>query len=201
MPIQSSPITPMPASLQWMRPVIILRAIALALMLGLSVGGNAATKAPGEYEVKAAFLYNFIAFTEWPEATFENTTSPIVIGVLGKDPFGSALDKIMNGERVKDRSLIVWHITRLEDANRCQILFISASESGQTNDIIRQLRTQPVLTVSDIPGFAEAGGMVGFTTADTVKLVINQEALRTAHLSLSAKILRLARLVERTPSP
>lgn len=175
----------------------------MAVVLGTVVFGwlpARAEKEPGEYEVKAAFLYNFIAFAEWPESAFANAESPIVIGILGRDPFGSALDTIMNGERVQERSLRVLHLVRPEDMNRCHIIFISTSESARLGEIMRQLGTKPVLTVSDIPGFAEAGGMVGFTTADTVKLTINQDALRTARLALSAKLLRLARVVERPPS-
>ena len=191
----------MNTSAQWMRLATVLRAIALALTLGLPASTAVAAKLPGEYEVKASFLYNFIAFTEWPETAFETTASPIVIGVLGKDSFGSALDAMMNGERIKERPLVVWHLTRTEDMNRCHILFVSASEAKQLGDIIRQLKTQPVLTVSDIPGFAEAGGAVGFTPTGTVKLTINQEAIRTAHLGLSAKLLRLAKLVDRPPPP
>ena len=178
----------------------VLRATVFALTLALPVMAMATAKTPGEYEVKAAFLYNFISFTEWPETAFETPSSPIVIGVLGKDPFGSALDTMINGEKVKERSLIVWHITRLEDIHRCHILFVSGSESKQMGDILRRLKTQPVLTVSDIAGFAEAGGVVGFTTTGTVKLTINQTALRTAHLGLSAKLFRLAKVVE-SPFP
>lgn len=168
------------------------------LLLGFPPSVTAAPKIPGEYDVKAAFLYNFITFTDWPSSAFENPSSPIVIGVLGKDPFGPTLDAMMNGERVKDRPLIVWRVTRPEDLRRCHILFVSGSESKQAGEIIRQLRTEPVLTISDIPGFAEAGGAVGFTTADSVKIAINPAAVQTAHLSISAKLLRLARLVEQT---
>ena len=172
------------------------RAAALALIVGLAVTLVAKEKTPGEYAVKAAFLCNFITFTEWPSAAFENPGSPIVIGVLGRDPFGSALDATMTGGRLKDRPLIVWHITRLEDMNRCHVLFISDSESNQIGEILRRLKNQPVLTVSDMAGFAEAGGAVAFTTAGSVRLTINPVAAQSAGLTLSAKLLRLARTVE-----
>ncbi len=191
----------MKTSAQWMRLVTVGRAVALAIVFGLPASMRAEAKAPGEYEVKAAFLYNFIAFTEWPDAVFETPTSPIVIGIVGKDPFGPALDAMMKGERVKDRPLIVWRITRLEDLNRCHILFISDSESKQMREILGRLKTQPVLTVSDMAGFAEAGGAVGFSTTDSIKLTINPAAIEAAHLSLSAKLVRLARLVEPKEMP
>ena len=177
----------------------VWRAAALALLLGWSARA-AADKTPGEYEVKAAFLYNFIAFTDWPATAFESPSSPIIIGLVGKDPFGAALDVMMKGERVKDRPLIVWRITRPEDLNRCHILFISDSEAKQMGEIIRRLRNEPVLTISDLPGFAEAGGAVGFTTAGSVKFTINPAAVRTARLVISAKLLRLASLVQPTAS-
>ncbi len=186
----------MNTSSRGMKFATIWRAIALTLILGLPPMIKAEGKAPGEYDVKAAFLYNFSAFTEWPATAFETPTSPIVVGVVGKDPFGSALDAMMKGERVKDRPLIVWRVTRPEDMSRCHILFISDSETKQLGEILSRLKSQPVLTVSDIPGFAELGGAVGFTTAGSVQLSINPAAVQSAHLAMSAKLLRLARLVE-----
>lgn len=177
------------------------RALALGLVCWwLSMATAFAAKLSSEYEIKAAFLYNFISFTEWPDTAFTEPTSPIVIGVVGKDPFGSALDSMMNGERVKDRPLVVWRITRMEDLNRCHILFISNSETPKVGEILERLKTAPVLTVSDIAGFAEAGGAVGFTTQGNVRLTINPGAIQAARLTVSAKLLRLAKLVERTAS-
>lgn len=191
---------PMNPSAKGMKLRTVWRVVALAVLLGLLPEATAADKTPGEYEVKAAFLYNFIAFTDWPATAFENPSSPIVIGVVGKDPFGSALDAMMKGERVKDRPLIVWRVTKPEDMKRCHILFIGDSESQQVGNIIGRLKTEPILTVSDIAGFAEAGGAVGFTTEGSVKLTINPAALQAARLALSAKLLRLARLVNQPSS-
>lgn len=174
--------------------------VALALVLG--VLPQVGAKVPGEYDVKAAFLYNFIAFTEWPAEAFDSPASPVVIGVLGKDPFGSSLEAMMSGERVKDRPLVVWRAARIEDLKRCHILFISSSEAKQLGEILSRLKTRPILTVSDIAGFAEAGGAVGFSTTGSVKLTVNPAALQTARLTLSAKLLRLARvLAQNSPLP
>src|SRR5215216_37797 len=82
-----------------------------------------------EYEVKAGFLYNFITFTEWPAKSFSTTKSPYVIGVLGDDPFGPALDRLLKGARIKSRPLVVRRFTRLEDMHRVHILFLSSSET------------------------------------------------------------------------
>ncbi len=183
-----------------MKLATVGRALALGFLLALPVWAAVAVKTPGEYELKAAFLYNFISFTEWPDTAFENVSSPIIIGVFGKDPFGSTLEAVMTGERLKNRPLIVWRINRIEDITRCHILFISSSESNHMDDILRRLNTQPVLTVSDMPGFAEAGGAVAFSTAERIRLTINPAAVQSAHLTLSAKLLRLARLVNQTVS-
>lgn len=191
---------PMNPSAEGMKLRTVWRVVALAILLGLLPRAAAADKKPGEYEVKAAFLYNFIAFTDWPATAFENPTSPIVIGLVGTDPFGFALDAMMKGERVKDRPLIVWRITRPDDMKRCHILFIGASESRQVREILGRLKSEPVLTVSDIAGFAEAGGAVGFTTESSVKLTINPAAIQAAQLAISAKLLRLARVVNHPTS-
>lgn len=170
----------------------------------LLAGLLATTPLPGqtalrEYDVKAAFLYNFVTFTEWPAGAFSQTDSPFVIGILGEDPFGSILDQIVHGEQVRKRALVVRRFKRVEDARSCQLLFISASEGSRTGAILRRLQGCPVLTVGDIPGFAERGGAIGFVTGASVRLDINPLAVRNSGLVISSKILRLARLVE-TPS-
>src|SRR6187551_312193 len=113
--------------------------VALLGLLLLALGTPAALPAQvsREYDVKAAFLYNFITFTEWPEEAFSTPASPYVIGVLGDDPFGRALDEIVNGERIKGRPLVVRRVDQVGDARRCHILFISNSESRRVNDVIR----------------------------------------------------------------
>ena len=182
-------------SAKGMKFATVWRIAALTVLLGLPSSGWGDTTPLRDYDVKAAFLYNFSAFTEWPATAFAASTSPIVIGIVGKDPFGFALDRMMQGERVKDRPLMVWRIARIEDVARCHILFICGSESKHLGDILDRLKLAPVLTVSDIPGFAESGGAVGFITTSSVQLKINPAAVHTAHLTLSAKLLRLAQLV------
>jgi hypothetical protein len=118
-----------------------------------------------------------------------------VIGVLGNDPFGPVLDQIVNGEKIKSRPLVVRRFRNIADIHHCHILFISASEEYRLPEILRWLRGQPVLTVADIPGFAEAGGDIGFLSGTRVKLVMNPVAIQSANLSVSSKLLRLAQLV------
>ncbi|MDB6167398.1 MAG: YfiR family protein [Verrucomicrobia bacterium] len=177
-----------------------------ALLLGLLVriaalpaSGQATSR---EYDLKAAFLYNFATFGEWPAAAFAHEGSPFVIGVLGADPFGAALRDIVAGERAKGRPIVIRHFDRAVEARGCHILFISASETPRHREILALFRDQPVLTVGDVPGFAEEGGRVGFVTASRVGIQVNPVALRAGNLAISPKLLRLADLVAvDIPSP
>ncbi len=171
------------------------KAGALALVLSVFCAASASGQSSREYDVKAAFLYNFIAFTHWPADAFDRPDSPYVIGVLGKDPFGSVLDQIVNGEKIKSRPLVVRRFKNIADIHHCHILFICASEEYRLPEILRWLRGQPVLTVADMPGFAEGGGDVGFISGTRVKLLMNPTAIQSANLSVSSKLLRLAQLV------
>ncbi len=165
------------------------------LLLGLLFPAALPAQVSREYDVKAAFLYNFITFTDWPAEAFSSPESPYVIGVVGDDPFGRALDEIVNGERIKGRPLVVRRVGQVGEARRCHVLFVSASEARRVGDILRRLHGEPVLTVSDVPGFAQAGGAINFTTGDRVGLIINPSVLRSAKLVVSSKLLRLAQLI------
>lgn len=148
-----------------------------------------------EYEVKAVFLYNFARFVEWPAATAKDS-EPFVIGVLGDDPFGELLDEAVRGERVGARRLQVKRIARIEEAAQCDQVFIAKSEQHRLGEILKNLGTRPILTVSDIPQFAEQGGMVGLVSSGgRTKLRINLEAAKAADLSISSKLLRPAEIV------
>ncbi len=170
------------------------------LCLGLAGGGAVAAESPGgaaEYQVKAAFLYNFTKFTDWPASAFASTNAPIVIGVVGEDPFGQLLDETVKGELVRNRPLVVRRLRAGEDLSACHVLFISRSEKERLPEILNQLQAKPVLTLGDVGGFAEQGGMVNLLLVQkTVKLEINQAVVETAGLRISAKLLNLARSVK-----
>lgn len=176
-------------------------AAGLALVAGFLGSGEASAQGSREYDIKAAFIYNFITFTEWPASAFHSTESPYVIGVVGEDPFGSALDMIVNGERIKGRPLVVRRFRRVDDAHNCHILFVSSSESRRLPDLLRRLRGLPVLTVSDMPGFTVAGGGIGFVSTAKIGLNINPSAIRAGQLVISSKLLRLAHLTDVEVAP
>ncbi len=145
--------------------------------------------------MKAVFLFNFTRFVDWPEIP-ARAGSPLVIGVLGQDPFGTALDAVVKGEGVAGRRLVVKRIERVEDAVECDEIFVAASEEPRLGRILEVLDGKPVLTVSDIPGFAARGGMIGLVPSDgRVKIQINPGEAKAAGLRISSKLLRPAEIV------
>jgi hypothetical protein len=149
-----------------------------------------------EYQVKAAFLFSFTKFVEWPKDVFPNADAPLQICVLGQDPFGrefeqSIVEKIVNGRRVE-----LAHPDGVTQARGCQVLFIAASEKKRMHDILRALEGASVLTVGDTPSFIETGGIINFVLdQERVRFEINLRAAELAHLKLSARLLTVAKLV------
>jgi hypothetical protein len=171
----------------------------IAFAIGSSRGAEpaaAAGSAAGEYQVKAVFLYNFAQFVEWPARAFAARNSPLVIGVLGEDPFGSYLDELVKGETVAGRPIVVRRYREPAEIGECHILFVSDSESGRMPQIVAALQARSILTVSDAENFTRAGGMVRFVTeSGKLRMRINHEAARESGLIISSKILRPATIV------
>ena len=175
-----------------------VRGLVSILCLCLTHGsGLAAQSAPTpEYRLKAVFLFNFAQFVEWPASAFPEADTPLVIGVLGDDPFGAYLDETVRGERVNDRPLTVRRYRRVEEIGACHILFISRPEQGHLDQLLDSLKGRSVLTVSDAERFASHGGMIGFATErNRIRLRVNLEAARAANLTISSKLLRPAQIV------
>jgi hypothetical protein len=146
-----------------------------------------------EYQIKAVFLFNFAQFVEWPAAAFTDEHAPLIIGVLGEDPFGAQLDDAVRGEVIGGRPLQVQRYRRAEDVGPCHILFISRSESGQLDRLLARLKGRSLLTVGDTEAFNRAGGMVRFVTENNkIRLRINVEAAKAVDLVISSKLLRPA---------
>ncbi|HLP75753.1 MAG TPA: YfiR family protein [Candidatus Paceibacterota bacterium] len=152
-------------------------------------------KSAGEYQVKAVFLYNFTRFVEWPETAFVTTNSPLVIGVLGDDPFGPVLDEAVRGEVVHNHPLSVTRFRRGESISGCHILFVSRSERERLGEIAGQLRNSPTLLVADTQRAAERGAMINLTTQENVRMEINLSAAENAGLRMSSKLLGIAKVV------
>jgi len=149
-----------------------------------------------EYQLKSVFLFNFAQFVDWPADAFADAQSPLVIGVLGDDPFGSFLDETVRGERVNGRALIVRRYKKLEDVNDCHILFISSSVGDRLPATLAKLKGRHVLTVGDTPNFAVDGGMIRFVNdKNRIRLSINLDAAKEAGVTISSKLLRPAEIV------
>lgn len=176
------------------------RATALGLSLTLVLAGHAAEEKakPTEYQVKAAYLYHFGRFVEWP-AGLAMKHQGFEICVLGQDPFGPTLDAAVAGEAIEQSLVRVRRITNASESASCRILFISTSEESNLKKILNELRKDPVLTVSDIPHFVQRGGMIRFVPEDNrVRFEVNLGAAQDAGLILSSELLKVAVNVERS---
>lgn len=170
----------------------------LACLAGLPAPPSSSAQPPGqglEYRVKAAFLYNFARFVSWPDE--QPNSEPLVIGVLGKDPFGDVLESTIKGKTVSGRPFRVLRLSAGESvADCCHILFVSSSERRDAGKLIAALDGAPVLTVGEFDGFLDKGGMIGFLIEDgAVRIDVNLEAAEAARLELSSQLMRVARTV------
>ena len=181
----------------------VLKLFAGALLLACAVlTARPALAAPTTSEVEAVFLFNFSQFVDWPPQAFPQPDSPIVIGVLGSDPFDGTLDDVVRGEMVKGRPLVVRRFQRVEQFTDCHILFISRSERPRLEPIVQMLKGRSILTVSDLDEFATQGGVIGFVLLDNkIRLRVNLQAAKEAGLTLSSKLLRPAQIVSGEAGP
>jgi len=172
--------------------------LIFAFALLLSTAARAA--APDEYQVEAVFLLHFTQFVEWPAQAAGDAHSPFVIGVLGRDPFGSALDEAIRGETVNGRPLVVKRFAGAADLGPCQILFIDRSAVEDADRVIASLSHSGTLTVSNFDVPAPADVIIRFLNEDRrIRLRINVDYARNAGLTISSKLLRPAQVVGTIP--
>ena len=149
-----------------------------------------------EYEIKAAYLYNFINYIDWPENAFPAAGGTITIGVVGQNPFGAALE-VLNGKQVKGRTVALKQIKDTKDLDQCQIVFINSSEKARLPELLEKLKDSRVLTVSEIDGFAQQGGIINFISEhNKVRFEINPDAAHRLGLNISSELLKLAKVVK-----
>ena len=161
-----------------------------------------AADVPKEHTVKAVFLYSFGRYVEWPKTAFASPTSPFVIGILGEDWFGGALDKIAEKKTIQGRKIVIKRFATLEAFKEpCHILFVSQSLTAeQQAAVIAKMAGKPVFLVGETPGFAERGATANFSADGSRILVeINVEAVQRAHLRVDARLLSLAKRVGAPP--
>jgi YfiR/HmsC-like len=153
-----------------------------------------------EYQVKALRLLSFAKYVDWPARTFTETNSPIVVGVIGEDKFGDDLKHAMEGKCVGGRKIVVAAIDSEKDWDKCQILFVSASETGRQAEVLNHVKSLPILTVGESEHFTRDGGVINFTKKDgKVRFDVDLTAARSAGLGISSKLLSLADTVRGKP--
>ena len=177
-----------------------VRRTFLCVLLSACLAAQAQDAAPTEYQVKAAFLYNFGRYVEWPPRARPPTS--FTICVLGEDPFGPVLDELIKGKSIQGMKLATRRLEKVEDAGNCQILFISSSENGRLEHILAALHGRSVLTVGEAERFAHRGGMINFRLEGSkVRFEINLDAAEHEGLTVSSQLLKLATIIRESPQP
>ena len=149
----------------------------------------------GEYLLKAAFLYNFAKFVEWPDAAFDGARGSFTLCILGVDPFGEMIETI-EGKTIKGRNLKIKRLRNAAALDGCQILFISQSERDRLPNIRSLLKEKPTLTVCDLDGCAERGAMINLVKIDDrIGIEINAATTRRSPLKISSQLFKLAKIV------
>ena len=197
-------------SSQCISHLLIVAVVLLVLLVTSNASAESTSAQYKEYEVKAAFMYNFLKFVNWPKEKMAQDNNEIIIGIIGDDPFGSAAD-IFKGKTIEDRKLVLKRFEdarqlkemsendknkRTEELRKCHLLFICSSEQKYVRDIIDLVGSNGVLTVGDTENFIESGGIINFFLEDNkIRFDINLDSADKAGLEMRSQLLRLARKV------
>ena len=164
--------------------------VLAGLLTGVAAGNDGISK---EYQLKAAFLYNFSKFVEWPERAFSSPESPLIIGVFRANPFGGELEKAVGGRRIKGRAIVVTLVPTAAAARQTHLLFVGAGHDSRLAELKEALRGSGVLTVGETEAFASHGGMITFKLqSDSLRFAINKGPAQQAGLKISAQLQKLA---------
>ncbi len=170
--------------------------LTLILLAACALQIRAQALAFDEYQVKAAFLYNFAKFVEWPLGTFGKSSDPIGICIAGQNPFGSTLEDMVQGKKVGGRTFVVRQLPNAPQAGGCQILFIGTADGKRTHAWIEASKGFGVLTVGETSDFTDQGGIIAFRLeGERVRIQVALEAADHARLRISSKLLSLAQIV------
>jgi hypothetical protein len=193
---------------------LMVLVVLVSFVAAIAMEAQTGSEASREYQVKAAFLYNFIKFVDWPGEETADSNEPIIIGIIGKDPFGNAFEPVKD-KPVRDRKVVINYFKELDELKKsdkadaqieairkCYLLFVCPSEKEKLGEIINLVKDRNILTVADMQGFLEAGGIVNFVIDENkVGFEINNVAAKHANLQIRSQLLRLAkRVVEEKPS-
>jgi hypothetical protein len=178
--------------------------VALAAILSLisPAPGKTQTGDSIEYQLKAAFLFNFAKFVEWPQTSFQNERAPITLCVFRYDPFGSSLSDVIRGKTINNRSLAARTINELPELKGCQLVFVSEREDRYLPEIVGSLKGASVLVVGESEGFADRGGAVQFFLENNkLRFAVNVDAVQRSRILVSSKLLSLARIIHDAGQP
>ena len=176
------------------------RMLHFIVLLGSPLQVYAPGPAFDEYQVKAAFLYNFAKFVEWPPGTFARSNDPIAICIIGQNPFGSTLEDMVQGKKVGERAFVVRRLPDTQQAGKCQILFIGGAEWERTGILLEALKSTGVLTVGETDDFTALGGIITLRfEGPRVHIQIALDIAEHAKLRVSSKLLSLAEIAKKQP--
>lgn len=174
----------------------LLRIIVFVIAIPVGMAFQHSPEPAPDYKIKAIFLFNFVQFVEWPEGSFSSADTPIVIGILGDDPFGPYLDETVKGETVHGHTLEVRRYRTAEEALNCHMLYISQNRAEKIEEMLSLLKGRHILTVGETTAFTKNGGMIRFIPEDKkIKIRINLESTKGEDLVISSKLLKLAEIV------
>jgi hypothetical protein len=174
---------------------MLILVMILAIMPAFHEAGVHA-QAAQEYQVKAAFIFNFAKFVEWPPEVLVDKQAPVVLCILGKDPFSDAFEPLKK-RTVEGRRFAVRQVNSVQEVERCQMLYISTSEKDRLPQILKSVRNRHILTISDMKGFSREGGMITLVRdQEKIAMEINLDAARNADLKISSQLLKLATIIK-----
>jgi hypothetical protein len=168
-------------------------AFAVVLIFSILYSSFAQKRPAREQEIKAAFIYNFTRFIDWPPQAYSAVNAPFIIGVVGNDPVSASLADLVKDEKLGNHIITVQRFSDLKQISQCNILFISAEEASRNNKLILSINRRGILTVSDVPDFSKWGGIVRFFKAENrLRLEINPIEAKAAELTISSKLLNIS---------
>jgi len=178
-----------------------LRSLAVSLAMAI-VPAVVRAEVIDEYEVKAAFLYNFAKFVEWPSETLSDASAEMVLCLLGDSSLGQPLESTVEGKTVKNHRIVVRSVFNADEARQCHVLFLTSADPAAWRSVLGSLEGAPVLTVGDGETFAQRGGIIAFKMeGNKVRFAINADAASRARLQISSQLLKLAAFIIGGPPP
>lgn len=177
-------------------PRLYRYAIALLAVLAASAGNAPGQVAATEDQIKAAYIFNFAKFVEWPSETFSSAASPMNFCAFGRSQVADEMDSLVSGKNINGRPTKVRHLGKLEEIKDCQLVFVATGNGRQLQQLLQAAKGTPVLVIGEALGFARSGGMIGFITENgKVLFEVNPGSAEESRLKISSKLLALARIV------